>query len=167
MRAVSVNTATAVSSVRTAPGYLVEIGFTTPSRFSSQGDVDWNGYSWSGGRFLNVNQLSFQGGTLEIGNLDNILTALCLNEGIADRSIKIWKFDRSAIGDDDPVMMFDGVGDELNITLESVSITLAPYATTTLYSPRAFIGPSSGFNYLIPSGTIISAGNKTLKLERK
>lgn len=166
MRTLTVTMESSVNSTVTKPGYLIEIGFSTTLRFSTLGDVTWAGNAFSGARSISVRGLTDAAGTIEFGNADDGLTALLLNEGVADKSVRVWVADANALGDDDPVLIFDGVGDEVTVSTEKATVTLAAPSSQVLMSPRRFVGPSSGFNYLTPAGTTVKIGNTTLTLER-
>lgn len=148
----------------TTPAYFVQVDFTTTLRLSSRGDQVWNGYTWTGGRLGKV-QAGSTGGQLELLNSDLLSGALVLNEGIADRAIRVWSFD----GDNplSAVMIFAGVGDKAEIGADRVRITLVTENRRTLYSPRRFVNSVTGFNHLLPAGTKVSWGGQTLILDRK
>lgn len=148
----------------TTPAYFVEIAFSTTLRLSSRGNQVWNGYTWTGGRLGKV-QAGNTGGQVELMNSDLLSGALVLNEGIADRAIRVWAFE----GDDpgSAVMIFAGVGDKAEIRADRVRITLVTEKLGTLYSPRRFVNAVSGFHHLLPAGTKVSWGGQTLILDRK
>ena len=171
MRTLSIPTGNAVAATITQPGYFVRLGFDTIVRLSSRGTQSCDGQTWTGGRLGKISGLNWDGKgqqscTFEIVNTDLAYSALVLNEGVADRTAEIWKFygDNPAAGD--PVMVFDGVMDEANIAADKVTITAVGENTRTLYSPRRFIGPATGFNHLMPAGTKLSWGGQTITLER-
>lgn len=152
-----------VASTITTPAWLVEIAFSMPLRLSSRGDQSWDGQAWTGGRLGKV-ALSESSGGLEIINTDLAAGALAMNEGVADRPVKVWAF----YGDNptDVIAVFDGVGDGVEVGPDRIRITLQAENRRALFSPRRFIGPSAGFNRLIPAGTRISWGGQTITLER-
>lgn len=171
MRTLSTPTSTATQSTITTPAYLVEIGFSSVVRLSSRGDQSWDGQTWTGGRLGKVSGLNWDGkgqqsGALDIINADLAYSALVLGEGVADRAVRIWKFygDNPAAGD--PVAVFDGVMDEADIGADRVRITLVSANARTLFSPRRFIGPATGFNHLSPAGRKITWGGQTIILNR-
>jgi hypothetical protein len=171
MRTLSAPTESATELTITRPGWLVEIGFNTPLRLSSRDDQTWNSQTWIGGRIKRLSGLSSDGsgiqrGTLELINTDLVYSALVLGEGIADKTVKIWKFygDNPAAGD--PVAVFDGAADDADIGPDAVRITLTGENVRTLYSPRRFIGAGTGFNHLRPVGTKINWGGQVYILER-
>jgi hypothetical protein len=171
MRTLTTATATATASTVTTPAYLVEISFSTVLRLSTRGDQSWSGYTWTGGRLGKVSGLSWDGkgtqtGSLDIINTDLAYSALVLNEGVADRPVKIWKFYGDNPGALDPVAVFDGVSDEADIGPDAVRITLVSSKTTALYAPRRFIGPGIGLNHLRPAGSRDTWGGQTYILER-
>lgn len=171
MRTLSAPTDTATQATITTPAYFVRLGFSTVVRLSSRGDQSWDSQTWTGGRLGKIGGLSWDGkggqrGTLEIINTDIVYSALVLNEGVADRTAEIWKFygDNPALSD--PVKVFDGVMDEADIGADFVRITLIGENARTLYSPRRFIGPATGFNHLSPAGRKITWGGQPIELKR-
>jgi hypothetical protein len=171
MRTLTTATATATESTVTTPAYLVEISFSAVIRLSTRGDQSWGGYTWTGGRLGKVSGLSWDGkgaqtGSIDIINTDLAYSSLVLNDGVADRPVKIWKFYGDNPGALDPVAVFDGVADEADIGPDAVRITLVGQNNKTLYAPRRFIGPGIGFNQLRPAGTKITWGGQTYILER-
>ena len=169
MRTLTAEQLAATSSTVTTPGYLVELGFSTPLRYATRGDQSWNGYTWTGGRLGKVSGLQWDGagqqrGSLELINTDLTFSALILNEGAADRACRIWAF----YGDnpDDAQAVFDGVMDTADISPDRVRLSLVGENNRTLHSPRRFIGAGTGFNHLRPAGTKITWGGQNYILER-
>lgn len=173
MRTLSTPTQTEIAKTYTDPGYLVEIAFSTVVRLSSRGDVSWNGSSWLGsesGRDVGVDGLGSDGqgaqtGSLTLGNADNVVGALVLNEGVAGRAVKVWKFYEGATAAADPAQIFSGCGDEAEIGLTEVRISLVSESLQSLDSPRTRITKANGFNHLPPAGTIINWGGQAYRLE--
>lgn len=156
----------------TKPLYLVEIDFDPVSRFSTFGDVAWNGLDWSGARSVEVSGLSqsgngIQSGTVTLGNVDLLIGALVLTQGVASRGVRIWGGDVAALAVGDPVMVFDGVISTPEVDMQRVTLTLTTEGVRTRMSPRRFIGPSAGFSSLIPAGTQIKFGTTVYTLERR
>lgn len=164
----------AASAARvTRPGILVEIYWSVVGRYSSIGDVLWAGNSYVAADVM-VSNLKWdakgeQSGRLTLGNADLAAGALLLNEDVADRRIVIYDVDAAALADDDPVCVFDGVGDAASLDPEShkLIIELASGGTQTTFLPRRFISPATGFNHLQPAGTRIAFGNEVYTLERR
>lgn len=165
MRSLTAATQAETAKTVTTPAFLVEIGWSTPIRLSSRGDQSWNAQTWTGGRLGKV-QVGDHGGTIELNNSDLAYSALALNEGAADIPVTIWKFYGDNPATADPVPIFEGVTDGADLDLGRVRLSLAQEAARTLYSPRRFIGPATGFNHLCPAGTKITWGGQTYILER-
>lgn len=147
----------------TTPGFLVEIGFAFPLRLSTRGDQSWAGAVWTGGRLGKVDA-GEGGGSLELLNSDLAMSALVLNEGLADRAVAVWAFYGDNPVDAEPV--FAGVADASDIGAERVRVRLLPGGRATEHSPRRFINAASGFSTLAPTGTRVSWGGQTYVLER-
>lgn len=159
--------AAAVAARGTRPGHLVEIGWTVPARFSSVGDVTWNGVVWSGGRSLLLQNLTQHGGTLQLGNADDVIGALVLNLGVADVPVRVWIVDAAALDAGAPVLRFAGVGDSVEVAPDAVRVRLAGAGADVLSSPRRFCDAAAGVTHQLPAGTMLSVGGERIRLERR
>jgi hypothetical protein len=157
---------TATAATITRPGHLIEIGFPTPVRYATVGDVEWGGLTWIGNRSIKVGQMSDAGGTLTFGNVDDAFAALVLGVGVAGRRVRLWSIDAAALAAGDPVLIFDGEADEASVEVERVTMRVVAHSAATVYSPRRFIGPSAGFTHLVPAGSTITVGTTKMILER-
>jgi len=164
MKTLSVATQAETERTQTTPAFLVEIVWSTVIRLSSRGDQSWGGYAWTGGRLGPVRV--GESGNIEFINSDLAYSALLLNEGVADVGCRIWTFYGDNPDADDPVLVFDGVLDGAEIAADRVRATLAPESHRTMFSPRRFIGPGTGFNHLRPAGSKMTWGGQTITLER-
>ena len=138
---------------------------------SSRSDRDWNGnvyikygvqpegLEWRGS--------AEQGGTLKLPNVGGAYGVLALAEGVADVPVKIWVYDGAAIGTNDPVMVFDGVGDGCNIRPDSITISLTSRRSRSLFSPRTYINQDNGFSIVPPEGKKIVWGGQAYTFTRK
>jgi len=175
-RSISSATLTALAAQMTRPGYLVEIGWSTPSRLSSRGDTNWNSLVWIGVG-VGVNNLSWDGtgeirGNLSINNggtqtVPGAFTYNTLTYGAADVPIKIWIYDAAAIATSDPVLVFDGVGDTCQVRPEKVVISFISKRSAVLFSPRQYITKDSGFSIIPASGKTIYWGGQRYVLNRQ
>ena len=170
MRTLTTAQETATQAPVTAPGYLVEIGFSSPIRLSTRGDQSWDGQAWTGGRLGKVSGIASDGkggqkARIELINTDLAYSALVLADGVAERTCRIWTF----YGDnpDDATLVLDGVLDSADIRPDIVSVDVIGEAIKTATFPRRFIGRGTGFNQLRPAGTKITWGGQTYILERK
>lgn len=146
----------------TRPGYLVELGYSTPLRLSTLGDITWNSENWLGYN-VTVQRISRNGtglgaASLTVGNTDGALAAIVLNQGAADIACRIWAVYAGATATGDAVQVFGGVTDGCEISADKVAFTLAAQGNTTLYAPRMFINQLNGFNWVKPAGTVFSVG---------
>jgi hypothetical protein len=164
---------TEIGNPVTTPAYFVEILFTTPLHLSSRGTVDWNGSVWIS-RDVSISGLRYdvgspqQTGNLVMGDLDGSVTALVLQQGIAGRTINIWKFYGTAPAPTDPVQIFSGAGDGVSMDERSggVNISLVQRSARELYAPRRFMTRANGFSILPVIGRIVSFNGENFKLER-
>jgi hypothetical protein len=163
---------TEAAKAKTAPGYLLEIGFTSPLRLSSRADVTWNGNIWITWGF-SVEGMQTDGtssdvqGSITLSNTDNSIGTLLLQQGIADRSIKLWKFYGTAPGRFDPLPIISAAGNGATFmkNLTQVRITLMASGGRSLYSPRLYCTRENGFSILPPRGTIIAWNGEQFTLE--
>lgn len=167
MRTLSGTLATELGLTITRPGYLVSIAFGTPLYLSTLGDLSFNGRTWVGADVkvsgLRTDEKSQQSGTISFGNMNLAYGSLVLNEGVADRAIEIYSVWAGAPAD--AMLEFSGTGDSADVG-ERVTITLSQSKSRVLYSPRRFIGASTGFNTLLPNGTTIKIGQQSYILKR-
>lgn len=173
MKTLTAAVQTEIAKPVTLPGYLVEIMFSTPFRVSSRGDINWDGkvfIAWGfdvQGLDTDAARSALQG-TLDFLNTDNALGTLVLNEGVADRAIRVWQIYGEAPGTFDPVPMFAGAGDDASLDPKAgrCQITLMQAGGVTLFAPRSYITREAGFNFLPASGTIINWGGEQYRLDR-
>ncbi len=168
-RALSVATAAKIAEHHTKPGFLVQITFASQIvRLSSAAEQNWNAAIWVKAG-LDVSGVDAAGrqGTVKLWDYDASFRTMVLTDGVADRRISIWKFYEGAVDAGDPVLIFDGVGDRCEIREGKVTVTLAKSGSGVMLTPRRRIGPASGFNFLLPTGTLIPWGDRVLKLERR
>lgn len=153
----------------TQPGYLVSFAFSTPVYWSSLGDVTWNGQLYTGADLrvegLSRGETSAQRASLSIGNLDLAVGAIVLNEGVADKAVNIYTVYSGATATDDVVQEFSGVGAAAEVD-KRVIITMNGQGSQRAFAPRRRISPDTGFNYVLPAGSIITVSGEFYKLER-
>lgn len=172
MRVLTAATIAELGLTVTKPGLLVEIQFSGETvRLSSFGDVVWNGLPWVGA-IVSVSGLAWddngmvRGGQLRAGNLDGAFGALVLLYGIADRPVKLWHVYAGAMAPADPPLIFDGVGDEAQIDLREVVVSLAVAGSDALYCPRQVYSPATGCNFIPSPGEEIAFNGEIFRLER-
>ena len=161
-RTLSTALSTAVGLDVVSPGYLVEVAFASPLRVSSRGTLSWSGNSWTAWD-VRVQGLSVEAGgatangTLVLGNADYTISALVLSEGVANRAVNVWAFYGEAPATADPVQIFAGVADDVQIdpTRGVVTLQLVQANAAALFAPRFYITPESGFSHLPAPGTVI------------
>lgn len=169
MRSLSGALSAALGAPVQQPAVLVEIAFGIPVRWSSFSTLTWNSLSWTRQAMslesLNVEALRVSG-SLVVGNGDDVMAALVLGEGIADKAIRIWGYDAAATALGDVVHLGDAVGAGAEINTRSVSVSLRS-PSEFMQSPRTFVGVAAGFRTLIPSGAVVKIGALSLRLERR
>lgn len=170
-RTLSSRNQTEVAKTGTIPIYLFELGFDVPLRLCTYDDVSWNGYTWARAPIalakLQGTEGGGQTGEIRLGNLDNVYSALILNEGARGRTCKIWQLygePTYAVGDGVP--LFDGYMDEVPDIDDEVRITIASEAVGTRRTPQITLHPWFGDD-LTPPGTVIVWGGDTYILESR
>ena len=151
------------------PAWLVQVSFSTPLRVSSYDTVTYGGNSYDASD-VDVSRVRVGGvdvdGSLILGNADDTVAALVLNEGISGRAIRIWGFDGAAVSsDDDFVLLVDAVAGRAVISGEKVTIELKE-STAYAFTPRQYVAPPA-FTYLMPAGAKIKINGETYTIERR
>lgn len=156
------------ASVIQKPAWLVYIGFATPIRISSYDDVSYDSNTWAA-YDVDVSRVRIDAvkviGDITIQNADDVLGALILNEGVADKTIKVYGYDAAATATADIVHLVTCVGGAATISHDRVSISLRA-ATEYTSAPREFVNAASGFTYMIPAGTQLRINGQVYKVER-
>jgi len=175
-RSISAPTLAALAAQMTRPGYLIEIGWVTPSRLSSRGDTNWNSLVWVGVGAA-VQGLAWDGsgemrGSINVANggtqtVPGAFTYNALTYGVADVPIKVWIYDAAALAVGDPVLVFDGVGDTCQITPDRVTFQFISKKSQVLFSPRQYITKDAGFSIIPPTGKVIYWGGQKYVLNRQ
>lgn len=158
------------SATITRPGYLVELNFSTPLRYSTLGNVHWAGKVFTGRALLTVTGLSSGMGNaprIAVGNLDGGLGQVLLAEGAQNVGINVWSFYADAGAETFlladglgasvalPVPEFSGVVDSVDIG-DVVSFACAVDAAKNTKLPRRFMTAESGFFRLRAAGEVIA-----------
>jgi hypothetical protein len=169
MRSISGALSTALNAPVQQPAILVQANFATIRRWSSFATTPWNGQTWTlediAVQDLQIDALRVRG-TLIIGNADDAAGSLVLAENPADVPITIWGYDAAATATADVVHLCDAVGAGARIDGRSVAISLRS-ASEFLLAPRQFVGPTTGFNTLLPAGTVLKINGIDYRLERR
>lgn len=169
MRTLSASLLTELGLTVTRPGYLVEIDFSTPLRLSTLGDITYGGNDWLAAdvqvRGISAEGSAHQSGALIFNNTWSDFGALVLNEGVADRAIRVLAVYAGATAD--PVEVFNGVGDDAGFDAKGrLTINLHAAQMRSAFWPRARINAASGFTKIIPAGTRLTIGGQPYILER-
>lgn len=161
-RTISTPTSNASLELVTRPGYLIEIGFDTPLRLSSRGDVTALGSAWTAWD-VRVSGLEHAGskpatsGSITLGDHDESISALVLGEGVAGKEVSVWRYFADATAEADPVRVFSGVaGGSSGGAERRVQIQLVAREATVLYSPRRYMTRETGFNALPAAGKVVT-----------
>lgn len=170
MKTVTAATAAEIALAITAPGYFVQIAFSTVARFCTRGAQTWNGHSWIAAN-CEVSGLANDGspaqsGALKIVDADDTYTALVLSEGTENRAIKVWSFFGTSPANADPVLEFDGVIDGHDYDSGSYELTLGVKQAEVRFAPNKLINSTSGFSQLPPNGKVINWGGQDYILSR-
>ena len=169
MRSLSSPLTTAQSGPVQRPAVLVQMDFSTPSRWSSGATTSWNSQTWTAADVrvegLSVDALGVSG-TLIVGNLDDAIGTLVLSQGVQDIPITIYGFDGAATGAADVVWLASAVGASAQLSAREARITLRHKAEFTA-SPRTYVNAAAGFTNVLPAGTVLRINGIDYKLERR
>lgn len=168
MRTLSSALATALGAPVQRPAVLVEIAFSTVWRGSTGAALTWNSATWPARDIavagLQVDALSVRG-SIVIGNTDDSMAALLLNEGVADRSVKIWGYDAAATGAADIVLLSgDSVGSSFALTEREARIDLR-HRCELVVGPRTWMTPEN-FGPMLPAGATLRINGVDYTLSR-
>jgi hypothetical protein len=161
---------TELAKTVTTVGYLVQIGTTTPQRWSNIGAVTWNALAWSDMDFV-VEGLEFSSDVdltarLTVQNLDGVAAALFLSasEHLYNVVVTIYQFAHGALGVGDVPLIAVMAVDACDVGLDKVVLSLTDANVDAAFSPRRRVAPTDGFNFAAPGGTVIAWGNEILTL---
>ena len=157
----------------TQPQYLIEVLFQSLTlRYSTRGTVEWNSQSWlgeAGAEVANItkNKDGSQTARITLPNQSLAISAIVLNEAIADQPVRIWKaYGEGTITSAYVTQVFEGVIDSAPAIGERVELNLISENVFNQFSPRLRCGPPL-MNYIPPTGTIIKWGGDIYELERR
>lgn len=166
LRTLSSALATEFAKSVTQPGYLVQIGLSTPLRLSNIGTVSWNSLTWTASDFT-VDGIAFDAdqptsGRLSIQNLDGVIGALLLSasESMYDTAVTVYQFDRGALAADDVPKLAAMSIATLDVTIERVTLALVESQGSSQYSPRRRVSSGFGFEYATAPGSTFQWGNE-------
>lgn len=162
-RTLPVSISASLGSSPSAPGYLVELVLGTYTlRYSSRGDLTWDGHAWVGG--AKVQSSSPADWTLALTNHDNNASALLLSTDTNAVSARIWAYAGHA-DPPDAVLVFSGGLDQIrSVTLERVELALTAARPGRSWLPDAILTPPL-LNFLPVAGTRIAWGDQSYVLE--
>ncbi|MGL5002098.1 MAG: hypothetical protein ACRDAM_04100 [Casimicrobium sp.] len=126
-RGISGGFETKLSADGTTPGYLLEIGFSPVVRWSSLTEFPWNSQTWLEKPFsvsgFGINGTAESSGSVSFNNHDNEIGTLCLAEGVANKTFKLYSLDGIAPASDEARLIFDGLADGFTLNSRRVTIT--------------------------------------------
>ena len=106
---------TALGATISQPGIFMQLGFTTPLYYTDRNTKTWNSQSWTSADFVvgnyTLDMTVLQSITLSFTDFDYSLSALLLSQTAADKNVKLWYYDNTALAVLDPVLIFDGLMD--------------------------------------------------------
>jgi hypothetical protein len=167
VKALSTALQTALGAPVQRPALLVRIDFTTPWRATTDATMTWDAQTWTRAD-LAVENLAVEAlritGSVVIGNADNVIGALLLNEGITDKRVRVWGYDAAATALADVVLLADAVGSTYGLTPRDARIELR-HPAEHVYGPRTYIAPEA-LGPLLPTGTVLRINGTDYTLER-
>lgn len=162
---------TELAKTVTTPLYLIQIGFTPVVRYSTRGDVSYNGQSWLdiGASVDRITADSVRGrvATITLSNHDDAVSALILAQGIREKTCQIWQAysATSPIPTDQIIQVFNGYLVEVPQVNTIVTLVANALPESVTLTPRFRITPPTA-NHLPPPGTKIAWNGETFVLER-
>lgn len=170
-RDIEVGTQTAIEAQHTQPFHIVKIEFPSEVVYLSEGpEVTHGGSVYLEGR-VRVSNLSWTGDggqtcTLEILNESNYAANLFLSNKIADATVTVWTVYRKPDTTfTTPVLYATGTGDESELTLDALRVTLLTSRYKTKFFPNTYMG-TAGFTHIPPEGTVVFWNMDAYVLER-
>jgi hypothetical protein len=170
-RTISSRNQTEIAKSGTVPILLFELGFDLTLRLSTYADLTWNGYTWTRAPIALAALQAAEGGglagTLQLIDTDATWAALALNDGVRDRSCRIWQlYGASPYAADDGVPIFEGVMDEILEIGDVLRLSIASTGTLTRRTPdlplSAWLGADA-----TASGTRLNWNGQTYVLEAR
>jgi hypothetical protein len=170
-RTIDAGTLAAITAQHTQPIHIVQLQFQSEFVYLSEGpEVVYGGNTYLEGR-VKVSNLSWTGDgvqtcTLEILNEDNYASVLFLQNKIADVLVTIWTVYRNPNGTfTTPVLYVVGTGDDSELGLDALRLTIASSRFKTKFFPNTYMG-SAGFTHIPAEGTVVFWNGTTYVLER-
>jgi hypothetical protein len=145
----------ATSRPITKPGYLIELGFVPVLRFSTRGDLTFNGAQFISGFVAAYDNAARR---LTLVNQDNAISSIVLAQGVADRSVKVWQFYGDLAVPEETVLSLDGYIDGAPSIGDRVTLSLYTASAGAMYSPRHRITRHNGYSVLPVPGLRIQWG---------
>lgn len=158
----------------TSPGYLLYIGFTTPLRLSSRGNLTFQGNSFIEWGFdvrgLTPSIESSGNGSITFHDPDESILAYIVSEGIEEKLIRLWVYsgdvaEFSALDLYNPIELYNGYAAEAQAQDGVVNISLRSVTKQSMYTPRVRMTRETGFTRLPVDGKEYEFGGEKWKAE--
>jgi len=158
MRTFSPNTEGEITNTVTRPVYIIELGFTTPLRLSSRGDITYDGDSFANATL----KVDLKSKRLQIYNENLAYCAAFVGGLTAGISCKVWQlYGEAPFSAGDADLVFDGELGAASIG-EWVAVNLLPHAV--LHAPRLYATRPT-FNHIPPVGVEFATPYGLYRLE--
>lgn len=159
MRTLTANAQTAIEADVTRPRYLIEIGFDPVLRYSTIGEVDWDGYTWiPNGAQVSGLRTSPDGtstGRLILPNQDRAFGAMVIAQRVRNRSCRVWMlYGEAPFAEDDAVQVFDGFMDGVPVLGSRVEIELVSLGANGTKVPLLTMAKALGTGLPTPGDRI-------------
>jgi hypothetical protein len=177
-RDISVSLLADLTAAVTAPGYLLQIDFTSPLRACTRTTLTFQGASFVERGFTvqglmpSVDSSEAVDGTLTMHDPDAAVEQLVLSEGIEEKRIRVWAYSgdvsySSQLDLLNPVLLYDGYGSEAQIDPARATVTITLQAARSLMSvsPRVRMTKETGFTHLPVSGQEYEFGGEKWRAE--
>ncbi|MGL5003044.1 MAG: hypothetical protein ACRDAM_08895, partial [Casimicrobium sp.] len=168
-RPISTSFESQLSAAAPSPGYMVEIAFPSMSRYSTRAAFDWGAMSFAA-RFFSVSGFGLEGtgsakGSLTFMNHDNVIGTLCLANGVAARSMRLWSFDGDPPAADSARLIFEGECDAFALTGTRVTISCVRRGEVVKRCPSLRIKREATRQIITRPGTRVRWGGETYIME--
>jgi len=91
-RNISATVSTNISKPITVPSHLIQIDFDPVLRYSTAGDVNWNGHLWSGDGGVDSSGITEDGGRFSVQNTNFSFSSLLLSVNPHDIQVTVYEW---------------------------------------------------------------------------
>lgn len=167
-RSVSSAVAAKLSGPAYSPGFLVQMNLSSILRFSTRGDISWNGSIFIR-TVLDVTGLEDDSaaGQLTFDDPTLAVQSLVRTESLVGKRVQIARFYEGALATADPIWFFDGAVDSAyEDRRPRVIVTVSRIAANRSMTPPRRVSRATGFTVMQPEGRRITFRGSSFLLAR-